>query len=281
MTQQLELKYKTIVICYLCINGRKLGTIIFDGMTDIVFAYYNSYTQEYREFMQTAKIGQLFLKYTGKKRRKPQDRIIKVTFDDNEKPIQISWGSGSRHIQWNDLLYISHGHWTPVFQARKDMLNPKLCFSVVGKQQILDILSENQELVGIWVKGLRMLLDQCDEEADRLSKKMLAEGNLAQTKQKPKSSNNNKPIIWDNNNLFVITTTIVFSNLEEEGWHIDQYIREKFNTKMLHEEALREDIPWRQWNYWIRQKIVTYLTAVTATTTENGINNDRTGKETN
>merc|ERR1712217_257693 len=23
--------------------------------------------------------------------------------------------------------------------------------------------------------------------------------------------------------------------------------------------ALREDIPWRQWNHWVREKIVTYL----------------------
>ena len=32
-----------------------------------------------------------------------------------------------------------------------------------------------------------------------------------------------------------------------------------FNAKSLYELALREDIPWRQWNHWVREKIVTYL----------------------
>merc|ERR1712099_224402 len=60
--------------------------------------------------------------------------------------------------------------------------------------------------------------------------------------------------------LFVMTTTTVFRNLEEERiWDIDQSVRERFNAKSLYELALREDIPWRQWNHWVREKIVTYL----------------------
>ncbi len=57
-----------------------------------------------------------------------------------------------------------------------------------------------------------------------------------------------------------MTTTTVFRNLEEERiWDIDQSVRERFNAKSLYELALREDIPWRQWNHWVREKIVTYL----------------------
>merc|ERR1712087_541171 len=49
-------------------------------------------------------------------------------------------------------------------------------------------------------------------------------------------------------------------NLEEERiWEIDQGVRERFNAKSLYELALREDIPWRQWNHWVREKIVAYL----------------------
>ena len=60
--------------------------------------------------------------------------------------------------------------------------------------------------------------------------------------------------------LFVMTTTTVFRNLEEERiWDIDQSVRGRFNAKSLYELALREDIPWRQWNHWVREKIVTYL----------------------
>merc|ERR1712129_162179 len=46
---------------------------------------------------------------------------------------------------------------------------------------------------------------------------------------------------------------------EERIWDIDASVREKFNAKSLYELALREDIPWRQWNHWVREKIVTYL----------------------
>merc|ERR1712066_329389 len=35
--------------------------------------------------------------------------------------------------------------------------------------------------------------------------------------------------------------------------------RERFNAKSFYELALREDIPWRQWNHWVREKIVTFL----------------------
>jgi len=60
--------------------------------------------------------------------------------------------------------------------------------------------------------------------------------------------------------LFVMTTTTVFRNLEEERiWDIDQSVRDRFNAKLLYEEALKEDVPWRQWNQWIRERVVVYL----------------------
>eukprot|EP01084_Bolivina_argentea_P270471 459916_1 len=69
-----------------------------------------------------------------------------------------------------------------------------------------------------------------------------------------------KSLIFLNGDLFVMTVTTVFRNLEEERiWDIDQSIRDLFNPKRLYEDSLRKDIPWRQWNVWIRETIVTYL----------------------
>merc|ERR1719150_2170436 len=60
--------------------------------------------------------------------------------------------------------------------------------------------------------------------------------------------------------LFVMTCTTVFRNIEEEGQYtITQNIRDRFNAKELYEEALQADIPWRQWNHWVRAKVVDYL----------------------
>merc|ERR1711964_171677 len=60
--------------------------------------------------------------------------------------------------------------------------------------------------------------------------------------------------------LFIMTTTTVFRNLEEEGvYKITPDIRKLFEPQQMYEEALSKDIPWRQWNAWLRSKIVTFL----------------------
>merc|ERR1719420_1556995 len=79
-------------------------------------------------------------------------------------------------------------------------------------------------------------------------------------KQERENKKRTKSLMLLQQDLFVMTTTTVFRNLEEERiWDIDQSVRERFNAKSLYELALREDIPWRQWNHWVREKIVTYL----------------------
>merc|ERR1719295_2407287 len=226
--------------------------------------------EQLKNFGKIAATGQLFLKYTGKRRRKPQDRIVKVSFDNKYRPKQISWGSGSRHIDFSEILYIAWGHWTPVFEARKDQLKKELCFSVVGKQQILDVQAQSKEMAELWVKGLRKLIGHSDEESDRKAEEGLKSGNLpghnrnkdvSESKRAEREhKKRTKSLMLLQQDLFVMTTTTVFRNLEEERiWDIDQGVREMFNAKSLYELALREDIPWRQWNHWVREKIVTYL----------------------
>merc|ERR1719499_1203073 len=226
--------------------------------------------EQLRNFEKIAATGQLFLKYTGKRRRKPQDRIVKVSFDNKYKAKQISWGSGSRHIDFSEILYVAWGHYTPVFEARKDQLKKDLCFSVVGKTQILDVQAQSKEMAELWVKGLRKLIGMSDEESDRRAEEGLKSGNLPghnRTKDVSESKRaerehkkRTKSLMLLQQDLFVMTTTTVFRNLEEERiWDIDQGVREMFNAKSLYELALREDIPWRQWNHWVREKIVTYL----------------------
>jgi len=229
-----------------------------------------SLKEQLKNFEKTAATGQLFLKYTGKRRRKPQDRIVKVSFDNKYRAKQISWGSGSRHIDFSEIMYISWGHWTPVFEARKDQLKKDLCFSVVGKQQILDVQAQSKEMAELWVKGLRKLIGHSDEESDKLAEKGLRSGNLpghnrhrdqSESKRAEREhKKRTKSLMLLQQDLFVMTTTTVFRNLEEERiWDIDQGVRERFNAKALYELALREDIPWRQWNHWVREKIVTFL----------------------
>ncbi|ETO35432.1 hypothetical protein RFI_01632 [Reticulomyxa filosa] len=131
----------------------------------------------------------VLLKYTGRRRRrkrKPQDRIAKVTFGENASTKQISWGSGSRHIDFDEILYIAWGHWTPVFQSGKDQLDPTLCFSVVGKTQTLDVQAQSKEMAELWVKELRIIdwtTDIDQSVRDKFNAKLLYEEVLVTVQQ--------------------------------------------------------------------------------------------------
>jgi len=83
--------------------------------------------EQLKNFAQTATVGHSFLKHTPRKRRK-QDRIVKVTFGEDNSPKQISWGSGTRHMDFDDILYIAWGHWTPLFQTKKKSTQSQAVF---------------------------------------------------------------------------------------------------------------------------------------------------------
>eukprot|EP00488_Nonionellina_sp_1-RS-2012_P000733 TRINITY_DN119_c0_g1_i1.p1 TRINITY_DN119_c0_g1~~TRINITY_DN119_c0_g1_i1.p1 ORF type:complete len:142 (-),score=55.81 TRINITY_DN119_c0_g1_i1:406-831(-) len=60
--------------------------------------------------------------------------------------------------------------------------------------------------------------------------------------------------------LFVMSTHTVFRHLEEERiWNVDAQVRDMFCAQNMYPIALKNDIPWRQWQYWIRDQITTYL----------------------
>ena len=170
------------------------------------------------------------------------------------------------HIDFSEILYIAHGHWTPAFESRKDSLDPKFCFSVVSKDKILDIQAQSQQIAQFWVTGLRRLIGQTDDIALKLSKKGLNDAFIAEKlneerkrlrKEHMKKTKGLKLLEQD---LFVQTLTAVFRNLEQQQiYDIDQSIRDKFEAKSFYELALRENIPWKQWNIWIKTIITSYL----------------------
>jgi len=222
------------------------------------------------DFHRAASVGQLFLKHTGKRRRKPQDRFVKVTFDQDGEPRNISWGSGSRHINFEDICTITWGHWTPVFTERKETLNPNLCFSVIGREQILDLQAPEREVAELWVLGLRALKELDNDESDRIAQEMKSNGTMPGLRKRRKEDKpskrttrrekRTKSLMMLQQDLFVMTCTTVFRNIEEEGQYvITPAIRDKFDAKVMYDEALQQDIPWRQWNTWVRQRIMDHL----------------------
>eukprot|EP01084_Bolivina_argentea_P178235 308106_1 len=209
-------------------------------------------------------MGQLFHRHAGAKRRnKPQDRIVKVTFHHSGKPKEISWGSGSRFIEFKDISYVSWGIYTPVLEARKSWLEPKRCFSVVAGDKILDLEGYNQHLAELWVRGLRKLIGHTDEKSDNAAQsnmKNLLNDRTKERAQKLRDKQKITNIIAIQQDLFIMSTHTVFRHLDEERiWNIDEQVRERFGPQKMYQIALKKDIPWRQWQHWIREQVTTYL----------------------
>ena len=88
----------------------------------------------------------------------------------------MRWGSGRRRLRAEEMAYVTHGLWTPVFDVRRDQLTaeePK-CFSIVSQaQQTIDFVASTGAMARAWVTGLRMAMHQSDQTADRLSQSRL------------------------------------------------------------------------------------------------------------
>merc|ERR1712176_1074064 len=216
-------------------------------------------------FHKIATMGQLFFRHAGSRHRnKPQDRVVKVSFDHDGKPKEISWGSGSRHIFFRDIMYISWGHYTPVFNVRKDVLDSKKCFSIIAVNgQTLDLEGYSVNITELWVKGLRKLKGHTDDKSDKMAKKNL-KNLLDATKEAKKAKENDKrkvnEIMRLQQDLFIMSYHTVFRHLEEERiWSLDQSVRDSFPPQKMYQIALKEDIPWRRWQHWIREQVTSYL----------------------
>lgn len=258
------------------------------------------------DFKRIAQNGTLFMKHTGRRRnRAPQDRFVKVTFDDRGKPLRISWGSGSRHLDFSEIKLIAWGAYSPTFVARQEELDPRTCFSIVSHHSILDLQNADRRTVEAWVHGLRDLIGQSDEEAKqlqtelrdnppipksdernqirrkrresrrdarpsrKLNKSEMPSGprpsRRESSKRRPSArfvkpekehKKRTKSLMLLQQDLFVMTTTTVFRNLEEENYPITQRLKDQFNPKEMYELALKNDVPWRQWQNWIREQII-------------------------
>jgi len=126
------------------------------------------------DFRRVAANGTLFMKHTGrKKNRAPQDRFVKVTFDQQKgTATRISWGSGSRHLDFSEVKLIAWGHHSPTFVAKASELDPRTCFSIVSQHSILDLQNTDVRVVEQWVRGLRDIIGQSDDDAAQLSREL-------------------------------------------------------------------------------------------------------------
>jgi len=205
---------------------------------------------------------------------------------------ELSWGKASRHIMWCDILYISWGHWTPVFVAKQDKLSSQRCLSVVARnKRVLDLEGYNQSVTQLWVRGLRQMMGHSDEYSNELSRRNLS--NLLTEKGTESGCRCKKvsckckcrekrtackcritEVIKLQQDLFIMTTHTVLRELEEERiWIIDEKVQNAFGPQKMWPTVLKADVPWRSWKHWLREQITTYCRENGKFVHNNAVNN--------
>merc|ERR1712013_661069 len=248
------------------------GEYLSDGADE------ESMAEQLRNFRETCKQGQLFFRHAGSRRRsKPQDRVIKVSFNAQREPAEISWGRGSRNIKFADILYIAAGFWTPTFAQpqRKEKLKESHCFSVVSNNGVnLNLEAHTEHTALLWIRGLRKLKKHSDEYSDRSARDNYK--NLMSSKEtRPTTKKDVMPIVRLQQDLFVMSLHTVMRHLEEERiWVLSPEVHQKFTPQNLYPTVLKQDIPWRQWQAWIREQVTAYCR-------ENGLVNTYTQEPVN
>jgi len=228
-----------------------------------------------RSFKKIAAMGQLFYRHAG--RKTAQDRVVKVCYDHEGTPLELSWGKGSRHIMWDDILYVAWGHWTPVFLKKQNKLNPQRCLSVVARNgRVLDLEGYNKSITELWVRGLRTMMGHSDEYCEEQSRKNVknfpvrkptGEGcscKKVNCKCKCKEKGTAckckmKEVIKLQQDLYIMSTHTVLRELEEERiWIVDEDVRATFAPQKMWPTVLKADVPWRTWQHWLREQVTSY-----------------------
>ena len=226
-------------------------------------------------FANVSRKGYNFNRPVGRKTRSTN---IKIIYSDKscKIPLEIKWRKNV-YIDWNDILFISHGHWTRKFD-NYILRNPdkkmykNSCFSIILFDTTLDIIAENQDIAIFWVNGLRNLLNHTNEFSIKISIKYLQTEYFKGIKPKQLNNQNNNNN-QTNNNINMDTNTFLkisddFTNtlyyvyqemMKENEWYIDYKVKMKMNSKYLYKKANQENIKWYQWKIWIRQKLEEHL----------------------
>merc|ERR1712083_813636 len=75
-------------------------------------------------------------------------------------------------------------------------------------------------------------------------------------REKQAHNQRTKSLMLLQQDLFIMTTTTVFRNLEEENYPVTTKLKDSFNPKDMYKKALQQDVPWRRWQFWIREQIM-------------------------
>ena len=116
-----------------------------------------------RIFNKISKNPFVFWRYRAYKEYK--DKIsLAIKYEANGEPKKIYWGSGSRYMDFDDIIFASYGH-IKRYDDIENGMEHELQFCIVSKQRVLNLQSLSKYVTKLWVKGLCDLIRISEEQS--------------------------------------------------------------------------------------------------------------------
>merc|ERR1719373_1112421 len=223
-------------------------------------------------FNTESRSGHMFTMYQGRKNRTPHERFVKINYNADGEPQDISWGAGeSRMLPWSDVKFVVKGCLTKTMQVWKDTADPDLTFSVITPTRTLDMTASDKHTINLWVAGLTKLLGMSEDDR--------AAAEAAYDPAEPVSEDVKNRVAMPGSqlqtqralfNMYVKTT---FREINFEGLYgvVGENVQDEFTTDVFYQKCLSTGGPWRGWDDWIRAEVVKYLV-------DNGLVDDAVAK---
>merc|ERR1719412_1911447 len=215
-------------------------------------------TRKVVDFKKEASHGHMFTVYHPRKNRSPHERFVKVDFSDGE-PQNISWGSGDRSINWSDIKFVIKGIKTNTMKVWSDTADDAHTFSVVSNAKTLDCQASDDHSCDIWVDGLTKMLGQSEE--DRAAAQAAYDPNADEVGDVEKPREKTASQLQTQRNLFNMIVKTTFREINFEGLYgfLGDPVQAEFKDDKFYQTALAQNVPWRDWEVWVRAQICAYL----------------------
>merc|ERR1719334_848341 len=77
--------------------------------------------------------------------------------------------------------------------------------------------------------------------------------------KRERRSRREKPLVEMQKDLYYAITRSVLRELKEERiWIIDQVVLSTFDPQRMYPIVEKEDVPWRSWQNWLRERITSF-----------------------
>jgi len=209
------------------------------------------------DFKTESMHGHLFTIYTNNKTKAPHDRFVKCDWN-GDTPLNISWGSGDRNMEWSLVKFVIKGCKTPATSLwSAQITSPDNVFSLIASDgRTLDLMAENAETCACWADGITKTLGMSEEDR----KKMEDEYVPLETKEDGPSVDRTASQEETRQKLVQMHCLTAFKDFERVGVYnpvcYADVVKDEFTEAWAKNFVAESKNHWRHWQWEVRQAII-------------------------